>query len=145
MTDSRYGFFIIYQLGRLLLPRRFSHGLPLPDAILPYLRKAGFGDAVPLRDFFFNNSMITLFVEHWRPETHTFHMPWGECTITLQDVAYQLELCANGEPVSGCFRDFHTWYGTGAWKLVDHLLGARPSAVQQQGAQKRKAFSLNLT
>ncbi|MED6209286.1 hypothetical protein PIB30_053198 [Stylosanthes scabra] len=29
-------------------------------------------------------------------------MPWGECTITLEDVAYQLGLSIDGEPVSGC-------------------------------------------
>ncbi|QHO07473.1 uncharacterized protein DS421_14g463950 [Arachis hypogaea] len=78
--------------------------LPL-DAIVPYLRDAGFGDAVPLRNF-------------------------GECTITLQDVAYHLGLHANGDPVSGCFRDFHTWYATEAWELVERLLGVRPPAVQ---------------
>ncbi|RYR01971.1 hypothetical protein Ahy_B06g080834 [Arachis hypogaea] len=41
------------------------------------------------------------FVERWRPETHTFHLPWGECTITVEDVAMQLGLPIDGEPVSG--------------------------------------------
>ncbi|MBA0783783.1 hypothetical protein Gotri_001439 [Gossypium trilobum] len=37
-------------------------------------------------------------VERWRPETHTFHLPCGECTITLEDVALQLGLPVD-EPV----------------------------------------------
>ncbi|QHN85980.1 uncharacterized protein DS421_16g541990 [Arachis hypogaea] len=67
----------------LLLSRRVSHTLPPPDAIVPYLVEAGFGDTVPLRDFTFDNSLISALVERWRPETHTFHLPWGEVTITL--------------------------------------------------------------
>ncbi|QHO48546.1 uncharacterized protein DS421_1g06350 [Arachis hypogaea] len=132
-------------LGRLLLPMRVSHRLPPPDAILPYLRKVGFGDAVPLRNFVFDNSIITAFVERWRPKTHTFLMSWSKCTITLQDVAYHLGMRVNGEPVGSCFRDFQTWYHTGAWELVECLLGAKPLAVVQQGAQRREAFSLKLT
>ncbi|RYR47051.1 hypothetical protein Ahy_A07g032960 [Arachis hypogaea] len=68
--------------------------------------------------------MITTFVERWRLETHTFHMPWGECTITLQDVVYHFGLRADGDLVSGCFRDFQAHYHTGAWELVERLLGA---------------------
>ncbi|XP_027190542.1 serine/threonine-protein phosphatase 7 long form homolog [Cicer arietinum] len=40
-------------------------------------------------------------VERWRPETHTFHLPVGECTITLEDVYYILGLNVSGFPVSG--------------------------------------------
>ncbi|RYR62544.1 hypothetical protein Ahy_A04g020213 [Arachis hypogaea] len=50
----------------LLFPRRVSHTLLPPDAIVPYLRETGFGDALPLKDFVFDNSLITAFVEHWR-------------------------------------------------------------------------------
>ncbi|RYQ88809.1 protein MAINTENANCE OF MERISTEMS-like [Arachis ipaensis] len=75
----------IWNRPRLLLPRRVSHTLPPPDAIVPYLVEAGFGDTVPLRNFIFDNSLISALVERWRPETHMFHLPWGE-VVPYRDV-----------------------------------------------------------
>ncbi|RYR39132.1 hypothetical protein Ahy_A09g044582 [Arachis hypogaea] len=86
---------------RLLLPRQVSHMLPLLDAIVSYLKEAGFSDMVPLRDFVFDNSLITIFMERWRPANHMFYLSWGEVTITLQDMAYHLGLRAHGDPVGG--------------------------------------------
>ncbi|XP_052114661.1 serine/threonine-protein phosphatase 7 long form homolog [Arachis duranensis] len=37
----------------------------------------------------------------WRPETHSFVLPVGEITITLEDVAHIFVLPIDGEPVSG--------------------------------------------
>ena len=45
-----------------------------------------------------NWSLIGDLVERWRPETHTFHMPMGECTITLH-VGVLLGLPIDGEPM----------------------------------------------
>ncbi|RYR76256.1 hypothetical protein Ahy_A01g000866 [Arachis hypogaea] len=92
-------------MPHLLLPRRVSHTLPPPDANVPYLPEARFGNTVLLRDFTFDNFLISALMERWRPETHMFHLPWGEVTITLQDVAYHLGLCAHGNPVGGCLPD----------------------------------------
>ena len=38
---------------------------------------------------------------YWLPKTHTFHVPHGECIITLQDVSIILGLSIDGVVVSG--------------------------------------------
>ncbi|CAL0335050.1 unnamed protein product [Lupinus luteus] len=48
-----------------------------------------------------DHRLIIALVERWRPETPMFHMPFGECTITLQDVAILLGLPINGIEVVG--------------------------------------------
>ncbi|RYR38627.1 hypothetical protein Ahy_A09g043731 [Arachis hypogaea] len=133
-----------FERPRLLLSRRVSHTLPPPDAIVPYLVEARFGDTVPLRDFTFDNSLISALVERWRPKTHIFHLSWGEVTITLQDVAYHLGLRANGNPVRRCLRDFGRWYHTETWALVEQLLGARRPVAAQQATQRKESFTLKL-
>ncbi|KAL4281119.1 hypothetical protein GQ457_03G000090 [Hibiscus cannabinus] len=55
-----------------------------------------------------NPSLISALVERWRPETHTFYIPSGEATITLQDVAYQLGLPVKGHAITGTGED--NWF-----------------------------------
>ncbi|XP_034583403.1 protein MAIN-LIKE 1 isoform X2 [Setaria viridis] len=49
----------------------------------------------------FNSAAITALVDRWRPETHSFHLPFGEMTVTLQDCQKMLGLSIRGHAVTG--------------------------------------------
>ncbi|QHO38188.1 uncharacterized protein DS421_4g118220 [Arachis hypogaea] len=67
--------------------------------------------------------MISAFIERWRLKTQTFHLLFGECTITLQDVAYQMRFSLDGEAVSGCLTNFENFIKDGrpAWECCQEL------------------------
>nr|KYP61403.1 Serine/threonine protein phosphatase 7 long form isogeny [Cajanus cajan]KYP61414.1 Serine/threonine protein phosphatase 7 long form isogeny [Cajanus cajan] len=69
--------------------------------IIPILEEIGFYKVASLRHLKVDHPLVTTLVERWRPKTHTSHFPTGECTITLEDVAFQLELRVDGLPVIG--------------------------------------------
>ncbi|KAK5793249.1 hypothetical protein PVK06_034389 [Gossypium arboreum] len=74
----------------------------LPDkCLIPYLELAGFGSAVLIRNFDLRYDLISALVEQWCPETHTFHLPCVECTITLKDFALQLGLPIGENAITG--------------------------------------------
>ncbi|KAK5825137.1 hypothetical protein PVK06_019941 [Gossypium arboreum] len=68
---------------------------------MPYLRLAGFGDVALIRRFDLRPNLLSASVERWCTETHTFIMPCGDCTITLEDIAMQLGLRVDGDVVTG--------------------------------------------
>ncbi|KAL8493939.1 hypothetical protein ACS0TY_024917 [Phlomoides rotata] len=70
-----------------------------------------------------DHHLITALVERWHPETHTFHFPVGEVTVTLQDVAIIWGLYIEGEPVI-CAEPQHT---KRQWReYCDQMLGFHP-------------------
>ncbi|MED6127090.1 hypothetical protein PIB30_084834 [Stylosanthes scabra] len=48
---------------RVLLPRRCSFLMSVPDRLMPFMVEAGFGHAIQLRDFIFDAPLISAFVE----------------------------------------------------------------------------------
>jgi hypothetical protein len=40
-----------------------------------------------LTRFNYGAPLIAAFMDRWRPETHTFHFPVGEMTLSLEDAA----------------------------------------------------------
>lgn len=47
-----------------------------------------------------SKALVSAFVERWQPETNTFHMPFGEMTITLDDVSAILSIPVSGRSLS---------------------------------------------
>ena len=48
-----------------------------------------------------DHCLISALVERWQPETHTFHLPHGEMSITLEDVEVIFGFPIDGEVLVG--------------------------------------------
>ncbi|MED6211973.1 hypothetical protein PIB30_078644 [Stylosanthes scabra] len=124
------------------MPRGVVPNLPPPDCLVPYIREAGFGGPLEMRAFDYDMPLVSALVERWRLETHSFHLllggvhdhvadtclwsPLRKIAQCIQDVAYHLSLHTDGDPISGCVRDFDQWYGVGTWQMAQDFLGGRP-------------------
>ncbi|MED6224163.1 hypothetical protein PIB30_081204 [Stylosanthes scabra] len=82
-----------FQEPRTLAPREIVPTMPPSDCLVPYIHEAGFGDPLQMRLFDYDMPLVSALVERWRPEMHSFHMPWRECTITLQTVTRSAGAC----------------------------------------------------
>ena len=71
------------------------------DHILDIVKRVGLEGLyrTPCREI--DHNLIIAFVERQRLETHTFHLPHGETTITLQDVEVLLGILIEGEAIVG--------------------------------------------
>ncbi|XP_051135099.1 serine/threonine-protein phosphatase 7 long form homolog [Andrographis paniculata] len=85
--------------------------------------KAGFYGVYKAGRIRLDHALITALVERWRPETHTFHLPVGETTVTLQDISVLWGLPVDGEPITGVDtnRSMVEWQ-----EICNELLGFRP-------------------
>ena len=68
----------------------------------PYLKNLGLYNIARVKDCPIDKALITALVERWRPETNTFHLPFGEMTVTLEDVSLLWGLTVTGNFVLFC-------------------------------------------
>ncbi|RWR97831.1 serine/threonine-protein phosphatase 7 long form [Cinnamomum micranthum f. kanehirae] len=81
--------------------------IPLPedglDLYVPMFRaiidESGLADLRRFSYRYISSPLVLAFVERWQPETNTFHMPFGEMTITLDDVRTLLGIPVTGLPI----------------------------------------------
>ena len=90
-------------LGVLTCRHRFISVLEgeLDPRIAAYIVDAGLEGLLRVPNIDLDHALITTLVERWRLETHSFHLPYGEMTITLQDMEVILGVSINGLLVVG--------------------------------------------
>ncbi|XP_019228932.1 PREDICTED: serine/threonine-protein phosphatase 7 long form homolog [Nicotiana attenuata] len=105
--DHRSSFVWEGQLSEQpLRPRRpddlweFIAENPFHGRIVERLQATGFYTIIQLGRMQLDWSLITALVERWRLETHTFHLPTGEATITFEDVQVLYGLRVDGRAVA---------------------------------------------
>ncbi|KAK2358491.1 protein MAIN-LIKE [Trifolium repens] len=71
--------------------------IELPQAVQRWLDISGLTPLQRTSLKMTDPNLISAFVEKWHPETSSFHMPFSEMTITLDDVACLLHIPIRGE------------------------------------------------
>lgn len=110
------------------------------ERFTPYLQQAGllaFSTVCQRGIPTCNHAALSALVDRWRPETHTFHLPSGEMTVTLQDMAMIAALPIRGRAVTG------STTSAGWREMVQELLGTAP-APPSPPAKESKTSGLSL-
>jgi hypothetical protein len=109
-------------------------GESIPQWLLVLLHQTGFYGFNRVGFMKIDWHLITALVERWRQETHTFHLPVGECTITLQDVQVLLGLSVEGKAVT-----INTTH-TDLKQLCVELLGRAPADSDWKGSKLKMSW-----
>ncbi|XP_057517881.1 protein MAIN-LIKE 2-like [Amaranthus tricolor] len=100
--------------------------------IVPYVQLARLHDFHLIAYGRVDRALVMALVERWRQETHTFHLPTGEATVTLLDIAVLTRLPIEGHAVCIDGRQFESWQDK-----VHRLLGVRSPAEVTKGSSLR--------
>lgn len=80
-----------------------------------------------------NKELISAFVERWQPETNTFHLPFGEMSISLEDVSILLKIPVTGKVVlADNFSRYTEESRVEAIQLVSKLLGTTLEEAEEE-------------
>ncbi|GFZ03269.1 hypothetical protein Acr_15g0018770 [Actinidia rufa] len=78
----------------------------LDERVHPFVIAFGFYEISRIHGINLDHGLISVLLEQWRCETHTFHLRVEEMTPTLQDVAMLTGLPIDGAPVTGLGKVF---------------------------------------
>ena len=105
---------------------KFMREWHMDPHIRPYVIRFGFYGLYLIGYVTLDWALITSLVERCRYETHTFHLPVGEMTFTLQDVTIIPGLRIHGPPAIGTC-DFDVL------SLCPELVGVIPPLIELRG------------
>ncbi|QHN96989.1 uncharacterized protein DS421_18g623570 [Arachis hypogaea] len=71
------------------------------ERVEEHLRSTGFYHVAQIGVVQCQKALVNALVKRWHPDTHTFHLPVGECAVTLEDVAMIFGLPTDGLLVTG--------------------------------------------
>ncbi|KAL0000714.1 hypothetical protein SO802_014495 [Lithocarpus litseifolius] len=91
--------------------------------IAAYITDARLDGLLRVPNIDIDHALITTLVESWQPETHSFHLPHDEMTITLQDMEVIMGVPVVGLPIVG-FTHMDNWANLCA-ELLRHRLSDR--------------------
>ena len=82
-----------------------------------------------------DRGLISAFLERWHKETSSFHLPVGEVTITLDDVALLLYL-----PIIGAFHSFEALHVDQVMDLLVDLVEVSSQEARDETFQFHGAY-----
>nr|XP_009778608.1 PREDICTED: serine/threonine-protein phosphatase 7 long form homolog [Nicotiana sylvestris] len=111
---------------------------PFHARIVARLQATGFYTIFRIGRMQLDWSLITALVERWIPETHTFYLPTGEATITLEDVQVLYGLRIDGRALPQYIRSMTRGQYL---DMMGQFTGYRPQGDDVQRGGIRVALS----